>query len=393
MLSYLLFGGGMCMVLIGFVWLVQPDGRRLNAYFTVMYVSTGLIVLYAWAERSGTLPGAYLAYNMQIPLCYLFAPFLYYGFSEIAELEDGRRGVRRLHLAPAVVSFAAILAVNIAYASELSALAPGSSTSALRAIPAFAAIHVAGLASNLYIFYFLIRIILSGVRIFRTVAQETIKELGLLLVFVVLFFLDVLLMMAAHLLGDDDLLHLAKFLSSATFLLYAFYSFRYPEYAQRAVRKAKGLRYRTTQLRGLDVDSLLARLEYLMSTERIYRDMELSLASLSAQLMCTPHQLSEILNERLNRNFPSYLNQRRVREAAELLLRKPGASVIEIAFDVGFRSKASFNDNFRKITGLSPSEYRESKPGNVGEPRLARAAAGDPRHGGQEKRLPTRPAL
>jgi AraC-like DNA-binding protein len=75
--------------------------------------------------------------------------------------------------------------------------------------------------------------------------------------------------------------------------------------------------------------------------------------------MVTPHQLSEILNERLNMNFSSYLNGFRVREAERLLVKRGDRSIIEIAFEVGFNSKASFNNHFLKQTGLTPSEYRK----------------------------------
>jgi AraC-like DNA-binding protein len=74
----------------------------------------------------------------------------------------------------------------------------------------------------------------------------------------------------------------------------------------------------------------------------------------------SPHQLSEILNERLHMNFSSYLNGFRVREAERLLGSRPDATILEIAFEVGFSSKASFNTHFLKQTGLTPSEYRKS---------------------------------
>jgi AraC-like DNA-binding protein len=95
-----------------------------------------------------------------------------------------------------------------------------------------------------------------------------------------------------------------------------------------------------------------------MDDERIFKDMGLTLTSLSSQLMVTPHQLSEILNDRLSVNFRTYLNDRRVREAERLLVDRPDESVLEIAFEVGFSSKTSFNARFLEKTGLTPSDYR-----------------------------------
>lgn len=166
-------------------------------------------------------------------------------------------------------------------------------------------------------------------------------------------------MMIAHALKSQDMLHLVKFLSSATLILYSFYSFRYPEYTQQVIRKAKQLRYKNTQIKGLGAEAVMERLSYLMEGGKAYRDMELSLAALSSQLMVSPHQLSEILNERLGMNYNAFLNGHRVREAERLLVDRPEASIIEIAFEVGFNSKVSFNNNFLKHAGMNPSDYRK----------------------------------
>ncbi len=368
-MSYLLFGGGLYMVLMALVWLIQPAKNTINYYFAAMYSSSGFIVLYAWAERTGYIYRAYPLYNMQIPLCYVFAPLLYYGFSQITELQRKPAAFDARHFLPAAVSFPIILANNFRYASLIAQAAGNAAPIDFRAHPTFLVIHLLGLLSNVYILYFLFRIIISGVTFFRDKNLETTKELRFLLMYVAMFILDIVLMMVAHLMRDRDLLHLAKLLSSVTFILYSFYSFRYPEYAQKVIRKAKLIRYKNTLLRGLNTDVLLDRLAYLMSTEKIFKDMELSLVTLSAQLMVTPQQLSEILNERLRMNFRRYLNNFRVREAERLLLERPDASVIEIAFEVGFNSKASFNEHFLAQTGLTPSDYRKRKPRGTPAPR------------------------
>lgn len=52
-----------------------------------------------------------------------------------------------------------------------------------------------------------------------------------------------------------------------------------------------------------------------------------------------------------------FVNFHRIREAKELLLRNSEMSILEIAFAVGFNSKSSFNDAFKKDTGVSPSDF------------------------------------
>jgi AraC-like DNA-binding protein len=357
--NYLLFGGGLYMVFMAVFWLIQPASGRLGAYFAAMYSSTGLIVLYAWAERTGYIFSVFPLYNIQIPLCYVFAPLLYYGFSQIAELHRRPAALRLAHFIPAIVSVPIVFANNLINAPLFASLGSAATPEAIQAHPSFLVVHILGMGSNVYILYFLFRILAAGAVLLRDKELKTFKELRLCLVFVVWFILDIAAMIVAHILDRREILYAAKLSSSLTFIAYSFYCFRYPEYTQRVIRRSKQIRYRNTQLRGVDTDELLERLEYLISTERLYADMELTLISLSAQLMVTPHQLSEIFNNRLGMNFRTYLNERRIREAERLLVENPEMTILDIAFEVGFSSKTSFNANFLRDTGLSPSDYRK----------------------------------
>jgi AraC-like DNA-binding protein/ligand-binding sensor protein len=58
--------------------------------------------------------------------------------------------------------------------------------------------------------------------------------------------------------------------------------------------------------------------------------------------------------------FTDYLSRVRIEKAKTLLLN-PHLRISEIAYDVGFQSLTHFNRMFRKIAGISPTNYRESK--------------------------------
>lgn len=60
-------------------------------------------------------------------------------------------------------------------------------------------------------------------------------------------------------------------------------------------------------------------------------------------------------------NFTDYLSRLRIERAKNLLLN-PNIKICDIAYEVGFQSLTHFNRVFRKITGLSPSEYRDKLP-------------------------------
>ena len=386
-MNYLLFGGGMYMVLMAAYWMIQPTRGAINSYFAAMYSSTGIIVLYAWAERTALIYSVFPLYNIQIPLCYVFAPLLYYGFSQVTDLRRRPAKLFWPHFAPALISLPIVIVNNLANASVFAGLPAGAAPADIRTQPSFFLVHLLGMGSNAYILFFLFRILIAGAILLRDKELKTFHELKILLCFVVWFILDILLMVVAHLIHEPELLYIAKFSSSATFIGYSFYAFRYPEYAQRVIRRSRQIRYKNTQLRGLDADELVERLEYLMKEERLYKDMELSLASLSSMLMVTPHQLSEILNDRLGLNFRTYLNELRIREAERLLVDRPEESILEIAFEVGFSSKTSFNARFLEITGSTPSDYRRlgrgaapqaGDAGLISSGRIARTSRSDP---------------
>lgn len=102
----------------------------------------------------------------------------------------------------------------------------------------------------------------------------------------------------------------------------------------------------------------LDKLERLMADERVYLDGELSLQSLADRLKISPHHLSQILNDKLKKNFYDYVNERRVEYAKQLLLQEPQLSIIDIAFDSGYNSRNSFYNAFRRHAGMTPSDYR-----------------------------------
>ncbi|MBP6829030.1 MAG: AraC family transcriptional regulator, partial [Saprospiraceae bacterium] len=82
--------------------------------------------------------------------------------------------------------------------------------------------------------------------------------------------------------------------------------------------------------------------------------------TLAALVGTNRHNLSQAINERLQKNFYDYLNEYRVR-AARAHLADPGndhLKIAAIAYDAGFNSLSTFNDVFKKLTGHTPSAFR-----------------------------------
>ncbi|HVG29162.1 MAG TPA: helix-turn-helix domain-containing protein [Pyrinomonadaceae bacterium] len=134
--------------------------------------------------------------------------------------------------------------------------------------------------------------------------------------------------------------------------------------AARQDAPAAAKKYARSSLTPEKAERSLKKLLHLMTAERAHRDSELTLQKLAARLSLPANHLSQLINERLGQSFADFVNSHRVREA-QRLLTDPSAShlsILGIAEEVGFNSKSTFNQVFKKQTGMTPSEFRKGQP-------------------------------
>ena len=87
---------------------------------------------------------------------------------------------------------------------------------------------------------------------------------------------------------------------------------------------------------------------------------ELSLDVLAKELHMNKHFISKLINGALSMSFTGYLNMIRIYAAQEKMERcEKTMNISEIAYSCGFSSIRSFNRNFLRLTGMSPSDYIE----------------------------------
>lgn len=106
---------------------------------------------------------------------------------------------------------------------------------------------------------------------------------------------------------------------------------------------------------------LFARLETHMKTERPFLEADLTLFKLATRVGMPANQLSQVINAQGEKNFFDYVNGYRVEEVKRRIENKDylQQTLLTIAFDSGFNSKASFNRAFKKMTGQTPSQYKK----------------------------------
>ncbi|MCD2424820.1 helix-turn-helix domain-containing protein [Niabella pedocola] len=134
-----------------------------------------------------------------------------------------------------------------------------------------------------------------------------------------------------------------------------------PETAPTAIPKAANKKYQKSRLGPDALEKIQADLKQLMEKERLYTDPELTLSRLSERLQVHPNILSQVINTTGDQNFYDYINTLRVAAFLELLADSSNKkyTLLSLAFECGFNSKASFNRNFKKCMGITPTEYQK----------------------------------
>ncbi len=110
-------------------------------------------------------------------------------------------------------------------------------------------------------------------------------------------------------------------------------------------------------------DETLIRIQDYMETEKPFLEEKLSIVQLSESLDIPYYILSQIINEKLNQNFFDFVNTYRVNEAKEKLIdpKFDHYTILGIAMECGFNSKASFNRIFKLKTSETPTQFRNSQ--------------------------------
>jgi AraC-like DNA-binding protein len=120
-------------------------------------------------------------------------------------------------------------------------------------------------------------------------------------------------------------------------------------------------RYRSSGLAAEKKKTIRTLLTNYFNNEKPYLNPELNMHMLSEALDVPKHQLTEVLNSDIGKNFFRFVNEYRV-EAVKKKLRnnRRNFSVEAIGYECGFNSKSTFYTVFKQITGMSPAEFESS---------------------------------
>lgn len=109
------------------------------------------------------------------------------------------------------------------------------------------------------------------------------------------------------------------------------------------------------------LDAWKKKVTAIVEQEQLYTEPELTLTVLAKKIQTNTSVLSRVINQGFNTSFNDFVNEYRVNAVKEKLKagEQQTQTLLGIAFDCGFNSKATFNRAFKKATELSPKEWIE----------------------------------
>ena len=160
----------------------------------------------------------------------------------------------------------------------------------------------------------------------------------------------------------SDFLYHLQIVAMASMVLYIGYkSYLMPNLFTASFAKQQD-KYKKSGLTTSFSTELKEQLMQLLEVDKIYRQNNISLAMVSDQLGTTRHNTSQVINEHFGLNFFELINKYRIEEATEILKndKNKNLNIIDVAYEVGFNNKVTFNKSFRKVLSQTPSQYLSS---------------------------------
>jgi AraC-like DNA-binding protein len=202
----------------------------------------------------------------------------------------------------------------------------------------------------------------AGLSIFRR-AGHKLKEIRLIIinVFVVIGIYVFVKVFVGRDLGD---IYIAAYMAVIIYMI-SFKVIRRSMYFSPSptTNEESKPKYLKSSLSDEDKHAILAKITALFDNEKYYLDSLVSLPLLAKKIGEAQHHVSQVINELLNQTFFEMIAFYRIEEAKRILLHPEFQSITieELAEKVGYNSKSAFNKAFKKHTGLTPSQFRDSK--------------------------------
>ena len=118
-------------------------------------------------------------------------------------------------------------------------------------------------------------------------------------------------------------------------------------------------KYASKKIERKEANRLISELNKSMLKNQFYKNTDVKLSNIAKELHISSHQLSQLLNDNLGKSFALFINEYRIEEAKRILKENNQHTLEVIGFESGFSSKSTFYATFKKVVGLTPSQYQK----------------------------------
>lgn len=147
-----------------------------------------------------------------------------------------------------------------------------------------------------------------------------------------------------------------------SFVLYVIIGFLFTKSNRLVVfQKGKSIKYKNQKIEDSKSEEMLDKLSSIMRSEKLYLDKKIKLAQVANSIGSSPHELSQVINDRLEISFNQYINEYRVKEACILLKENSLLTIEGIGAEVGFSSRSAFYSAFKSVMNQTPGQFQGKK--------------------------------
>ncbi len=144
-----------------------------------------------------------------------------------------------------------------------------------------------------------------------------------------------------------------------SFVFYVLTGFLISKKNYSNILQAAPIKYQNQKINPAQADQLLQSLSGLMQEDKPYLSQKIKLADIAQSIDATPHEVSQVINDRLGISFNQYINEYRIKEACTLLKESDHLTVEGIGQEVGFSSRSTFYTAFKAVMKQTPGKYKQ----------------------------------
>jgi len=374
--SVFIFLGVFLGLVLSFFFIFKPSSNiAANRYQGFLLLTLSLCILEMVFNMTGFITRVLFITNTTEPLNLLIGPLLYLFIVRSIDQDGSKK--EWLHLLPAIIYLGYIFPdflqpSEFQYNSYVNSFHPDWPLLDVKMRWATDPLNIKkylNLATAIQISFYVALSLLklekksrqAGLSVFRThdAMLRSLRNMVLHILAIIVIFITVKINFQADL-GDYFIgIYVSLFVMITTFRVMndSTYFERSASFMDISLGK-----YRKSSLNEADKQKILSNIIKEFELGNYFSENLASLADLAKKIGESKHHVSQVINEKLGKNFFELLAAYRIEKAKSILTGdKSGRLTIEeVSEMVGYNSKTAFNNSFRKLTGKTPSEFRKS---------------------------------